>query len=72
MTERLAYTAGGIALAGNASRRCIPAGACWIDRDATASGQWTVRWNEGGVDHRTQLSGEALRSYVLGCLVQYA
>lgn len=73
MELRLAYTAGGmVLLTGDGTRRRLPAGACWIDRHAAASGACVVRWNELGIDYRAEMPGEDLRAYVLGCIVQYA
>jgi len=73
MGSRRAYTAGGVVLlTSDGTRRRIPAGACWIDRQASVPDVCTVRWCELGIDYSAALSGEDLRAYVLGCRVQYA
>jgi hypothetical protein len=72
MSSRLAYTAGGMVVTLQRSPTRIPAGACWIDRDTAAPNVCTVRWSERGIDYSARLSGEELREYVLGCIVQYA
>lgn len=72
MKTRLAYTAGGIVLLTGGIRTRIPAGACWIDRHSAAPDFCTIRWSKLGTEYSAQLSREALRAYVLGCLLQYA
>ena len=73
MGSRLAYTAGGMVLViGEGTRRRVPAGTCWIDRHSAAPDVCTVRWSEQGIDYASQLYGDDLRAYVLGCIVQYA
>lgn len=71
MGSRLAYT-GGIAVASDAGRTRVPAGACWIDRHVATPGICTIRWSELGIEYSVQLSSDELSSYVLGCIVQYA
>lgn len=71
--SRLAYTAGGmVLLAVDGTRRHIPAGRCWVDGRSPLPEICTVRWSESGTDYSAQLSREDLRSYILGCIVQYA
>ena len=73
MESRLAYSAGGmVLLTADGARRRLPAGPCWIDRHAAASGACVVRWNESGIDYRAEMPDEDLRACVLGCIVQYA
>jgi hypothetical protein len=73
MESRRAYTAGSLALlTASGEWRRVPAGACWIDRDPEAPDVRTVRWSEKRVDYGARLSGEDLRTYILGCIIQYA
>jgi len=73
MESRRAYTAGTAALLTVSGEwRRIPAGACWIDRDSAAPDVRTVRWSEERIDYGARLSGEDLRAYILGCIIQYA
>jgi hypothetical protein len=52
--------------------RSVPAGTCWIDRYSATDDARIVRWSEKGIDYRAQLSGDDLRAFVLGCIIQYA
>jgi hypothetical protein len=73
MESRLAYTAGSmVVVAGDGTRKQVPAGACIIDSHSERALAWRVRWSELGVDCSGQISAEAMRSYFLGCVVQYA
>jgi hypothetical protein len=72
MGSRLAYTGGMAIVAADGGRRRVPAGACWIDRQFETPGVCTIRWTEQTIEYSVQLSSQELRSYVLGCIVQYA
>ena len=70
---RLAYTAGGMVLStAEGTRRRVPAGACRVDRQSAALDVCTVPWSESGMNYSALLSGEELRTYLVGCIVQYA
>ena len=73
MESRRAYTAGSVVLRTPSGEwRRVPAGACWIDRDPAAPDDRTVRWSEKRVEYGARLSGEDLRAYILGCIIQYS
>jgi hypothetical protein len=73
MESRRAYTAGSmVLLTSSGTWRQVPAGACWIDRYSAAPDIRTVRWNEKGIDFSARLSGDDLRAFILGCILQYA
>jgi len=73
MKSRFAYTAGSmVVMTGDGTRKQVPAGACIIDWHSERAPACTIRWSELGVDCSGQISAEALRAYLLGCVVQYA
>jgi len=73
MEPRRAYTAGSVVLLTDSGTwRRVPAGACWIDRYSAAPDVHTLRWSEQGIDYGAQLSGDDLRAYIRGCIIQYA
>ncbi|HVO87852.1 MAG TPA: hypothetical protein VMV45_04860 [Casimicrobiaceae bacterium] len=73
MESRLAYTAGSmVVVASDGSRKQVPAGACVIDLQSERALACTIRWSEFGIDCSGQIPAEALRAYLLGCVVQYA
>jgi hypothetical protein len=73
MASRLAYTAGGVVLiTADGSGRRMPAGACWIVDESASRDIYTVRWGESGGEQTARVSGEHLRTYLRGCMIQYA
>lgn len=59
-----------LATAGGTQKR-LPAGACWITHASGLQDLYTVQWDELGTGQSAQVSGEHLRNYLRGCMIQY-
>ncbi len=73
MDARLAFTSGGMQVFNaDGSGRIVPAGPCYILPPSAPSQSSTVRWEEGGITRSATISPQALRGYLMGCIVQYS
>lgn len=73
MDARLAFTSGGMQVqTAQGVERKVPAGPCYIVTPAVLAQPCTVRWDESGTTRTAIITQAALRSYLSGCIVQYA
>lgn len=73
MDARLAYTSGDMqVLNPDGSGRIVPAGPCYILPPSAPSQPSVVRWEEDGITRSGTISQQALRGYLMGCIVQYS